>query len=126
MSTIIGPYYLYVALQHNVSKKSCHHAPNHAGLTNWERPGGSFVGAYSVCPPLIQFRPIPRMVDFYSRMAIAARSDVAWAFDNGPAACPPADPDPFSILKDARTTAEPRLTVSYGPINSRTIALCPL
>lgn len=91
-------------------------------------PKGFYLGLHiRFAAPLIQHTSYPEeWSDFYSANAYALRDPtIAWGFSTTGAcrwsALPV--PDPFNILKDAADHGLAfGLTVSYGPINSRTIA----
>lgn len=91
-------------------------------------PKGFYLGLHiRFAAPLIQHTTYPAdWSDFYSANAYALRDPtIAWGFSTTGAcrwsALP--IPDPFNILKDAADYGLAfGLTVSFGPINSRTIA----
>ena len=91
-------------------------------------PAGYFVGLHiRFAAPLMQFQTYPEVwSEFDSQNGYALRDPtIAWGFSTT-GACRWSSlpiPDPFSILKDAANHGLTfGLTVSYGPINSRTIA----
>lgn len=91
-------------------------------------PSGYFVGLHiRFAAPLMQFQTYPEeWSEFYSNNGYALRDPtIAWGFSTT-GTCRWSSlpiPDPFSILKDAaRHGLTYGLTVSHGPINSRTIA----
>lgn len=91
-------------------------------------PAGYFVGLHiRFAAPLMQFQTYAQeWADFYSQNGYALRDPtIAWGFSTT-GACRWSSlpiPDPFSILKDAANHGLTfGLTVSCGPINSRTIA----
>lgn len=101
-----------------------------AGLQKLGRiaPAGYFVGLHiRFAAPLMQFQTYAEeWADFYSRNGYALRDPtIAWGFSTTGAcrwsALP--IPDPFNILQDAADHGLIfGLTVSHGPIASRTIA----
>ena len=91
-------------------------------------PAGYFVGLHiRFAAPLMQFQTYSEeWADFYSQNGYALRDPtIAWGFSTT-GACRWSSlpiPDPFNILKDAADHGLTYgLTVSYGPITSRTIA----
>lgn len=91
-------------------------------------PSGYFVGLHiRFAAPLMQFQTYPQeWADFYSQNGYALRDPtIAWGFSTT-GACRWSNlpiPDPFNILKDAADHGLIfGLTVSNGPISSRTIA----
>lgn len=91
-------------------------------------PVGYFVGLHiRFAAPLMQFQTYPKAwTDHYTREAYALRDPtIAWGFGSEGAARWSAFglPDPFNILGEAaRYGLTYGLTVSCGPISSRTIA----
>ena len=91
-------------------------------------PKGYYIGLHiRFAAPIMQFQTYPETwAERYSSNAYALRDPtIAWGFSTT-GACRWSSlpiPDPFSILKDAANHGLTfGLTVSYGPINSRTIA----
>ncbi len=93
-------------------------------------PSGFFLGLHiRFAAPLMQFQTYPESwSDHYSAKAYALRDPtIAWGFSTT-GACRWSSlpiPDPFGILKDASEHGLTYgLTISCGPISSRTIASC--
>ena len=91
-------------------------------------PKGYFIGLHiRFAAPIMQFQTYPEAwTDHYTRQAYALRDPtIAWGFSTT-GACRWSSlpiPDPFNILKEAANHGLTfGLTVSCGPINSRTIA----
>lgn len=103
-----------------------------AGLRKLSRiaSAGYFVGLHiRFAAPLMQFQTYPEeWAEHYSNNGYALRDPtIAWGFSTTGAcrwsALP--IPDPFNILKEAANHGLTfGLTVSYGPINSRSIVSC--
>src|SRR5690606_41194507 len=93
-------------------------------------PAGYFIGLHiRFAAPLMQFQTYNKeWAQRYSERAYALRDPtIAWGFSTTGAcrwsALP--IPDPFNILKEAANHGLTfGLTVSYGPINSRSIVSC--